>query len=41
MVMKTADIEAVGKAASPDEMYVSDIEAYDGLEKFAAEKLAE
>lgn len=41
MVMKTADIEAVGKAASPDEMYVSDIEAYDGMEKFAAEKLAE
>lgn len=41
MVMKTADIEAVGKAASPEEMYVSDIEAYDGMEKFAAEKLAE
>ncbi len=41
MVMKTADIDAVGKAASPEEMYVSDIEAYDGMEKFAAEKLAE
>ncbi|MBR4185341.1 MAG: DUF4091 domain-containing protein, partial [Clostridia bacterium] len=41
MVMKTADIEAVGKAASTEEMYVSDIEAYDGMEKFAAEKLAE
>ena len=40
MVMKTADIEAVGRAASPEEMYVPDLEAYDGMKKFAAEKLA-
>ena len=41
MVMKTADIEAVGKAGTPEEMYVSEIEAYDAMERFAAEKLAE
>ena len=41
MVMKTTDIEAVGRAAAPEEMYVSELEAYDRMEKFAAEKLAE
>ena len=39
MVMKTVDIEAVGRARTPEEMYVADIEAYDRMERFAAGKL--
>ena len=41
MVMKTTDIEAVGKAKTPDEMYVGDIRAFVGMEKYVAGKLAE
>ncbi len=41
MVMRTTDIEEVGRAGTPDEMYVPDIEAYDRMERFAAEKLSE
>ena len=39
MVMKTTDIEAVGRAQSPGEMYESDINAYINMERFAAGKL--
>jgi hypothetical protein len=41
MVMKKTGIEDVGRAASPDETYVSDIEAYDRTERFAAQKLTD
>ena len=39
MVMKTTDIEAVGRAEKPEDMYESDINAYINMERFAAGKL--
>ena len=39
MVMKTTDIEAVGRAEKPEDMYESDINAYINMERFIAGKL--